>query len=185
MKRLAIVMAGIGIFGAAVVASPIIYTESGQVSGTLGATTLTNAAFTFVFTGDTANITGSGVLLNIPTSNSITIGASSGSFTTAVNVGVNTGSGIIGFTDLAKSNGITFTSAGAVGYNLATPISVTASTPFFDQGSLGTSLGTFTITSALNLSFTAITGVPEPASLTFVGAGLLGLMSLLLLRKRA
>jgi hypothetical protein len=186
MNLLGVVFMALGILSGAAWASPITYTESGQLSGTLGSTTLTNTAFTFAFSGDTTNITQPfpTEILNVAVSNSITIGASSGSFTTVVETGVNPVSGIIGFVDLTAFNGITFTSAGAVGYNLATQIFVTANTPFSASGSLGTTLGTLTITGAQNLTFTATTAVPEPASLTLIGPGLLGLTGLRLRRKR-
>lgn len=175
------VWAGVCVLGGSALAGPITYTESGTLSGSLGATTLTNVSFTFVFNGDTANIVSGNPLLNPATSNSISIGAFNGSFTTAVEVGVGA-AGIIGFTDLSENDGITFSSAGAVGYNLAAPITVTAPTSHFASGSLETSLGTLAITGAQNLSFTA-TLVPEPASMSLLGLSLLGLTSLRLRRK--
>lgn len=158
-------------------AGPITYTETGQLSGTLGTTVLTNTSFTFVFNGDTANITGSNPLLNIALSNSLSLGSSIGSFTTAVEVGVNPLSGVIGFSNTAENAGITFTSATAVGYGLATPIAITGGTPLFYTGTFATSLGTLDITSAQNLGFTASGGVPEPGTLALVFIGLFGLLA--------
>jgi hypothetical protein len=164
-------------------AGPITYVETGQLSGTLATAPLSGVSFTFTFIGDTTNITGAGTVsdpfFNLATSNTITIGASNGSFTTTVGMGVNNIDGIIGFSNLAETSGITFTSPGAIGYNLATPISVSSATAFFGSGSLLTSLGTLSITSAQNLTFTATTGVPEPATLelsalAFLGLALLG-----------
>ena len=137
-------------------AGPITYTETGQISGSLGSTILTNAAFTFIFQGDTADITNAGpsVLLNPAISNSLLIGSSSGSFTTPVEVGVAT-NGTVGFSDLSDANGITFTTSAAIGYGLATPISLSGGTATFATGTLVTSDGTLTINGAQNLTFTA------------------------------
>jgi hypothetical protein len=164
-------------------AAPIFYVETGQLSGSLGSTVLTDASFTFTFYGDTANITSlSSSLLNPATSNSISIGASNGSFTTAVDAGVNpsytSSSGIVGFTDPSENNGITFVSTGAYGYDLATPISVSSVSAFYDEGSLATTLGTLTITGAQDLTFTATGGVPEPSTCGISALALLGFVLL-------
>ena len=162
-------------------AGPITYVESGQLTGTLGTTPLTNAAFTFTFYADTTNITGAGTganpFLNPALSTAIVIGASNGSFSEAVDTGVNNVDGIIGFVDAALTAGITFNSSGAVGYNLATPISVSATASFAANGSFATSLGTLAISAirgAQDLTFTATTGVPEPATFSLLVVGLLG-----------
>jgi len=159
-------------------ASPITYVETGQLSGTLGTSGLNNVAFTFTFSGDTNNITGAGTganpFLNEAISNSLTIGVSKGSFLPVIDVGVNNVLGQIGVTDPALTDGITFTSAGAIGYDLVTPISVSSSSAYFAGGSLATTLGTLTISSAQNLTFTV--AAPEPATGILSVFTLLGLV---------
>jgi hypothetical protein len=162
-------------------ASPITYVESGQLSGTLGTTGLNNVPFTFTFNGDTNNITGAGTsaspFLNAAISNSLTIGVSNGSFSPVIEVGVNNVQGQIGVTDPALTDGITFVSAGAIGYNLATAISVSNSSFYFASGSLATTLGTLTISGAQNLTFTAAPATaPEPATSALSAFTLLGLV---------
>jgi hypothetical protein len=166
-------------------AGSITYVETGQVSGTLAGVALTNVPFTFTFLGDTTNITASGsILLNPAISNTITIGSSNGTFTIPVETGVVSGSNIIGFSDLARTDGITFVSAGVAGYNLATAISVSAVAPVVASGgSLGTSLGTLVITGSQDLTFTATTGVPEPGTFEFSLIALAG-VTLIGLRRR-
>jgi hypothetical protein len=158
-------------------AAPITYVETGQLTGTLGTSGLTNVAFIFTFNGDTANITGTGIsstpFLNPAISNTFVIGASHGSFSPVIDVGVNN-FGQIGVTDPALTDGITFVSIGATGYSLATAISVSGASSYFAGGSLSTSLGTLTISSAQNLTFAAATA-PEPATGTLSAFILLGL----------
>jgi hypothetical protein len=163
-------------------AASIIYIETGQLSGTLGSSALNDAAFTFTLIGDTANITGAGTamspFLNTAISNTFAIGASQGFFSSAVDAGADGVDAQVGLTSSALTAGITFNSAGATGYNLATAISVSASSPFFASGSFATNLGTLAITGAQNLTFTAIV-VPEPATgvlsaFTLLGFALLG-----------
>jgi hypothetical protein len=157
-------------------AGPIEYIESGQLSGTLGSTVLTNAAFSFTFFGDTANITGTNPILNPALSNVITIAGSPGAFTTAVEVGDSNAASVVGFSDLSLNNGITLVNAAAATYNLATAIGpLTAVTEFdLNASTLGTTLGTLTITSATNLSFQAVP-TPEPATVGLAALALLGM----------
>lgn len=163
-------------------AASIIYIETGQLSGTLGTSALNNAGFTFTLIGDTANITGAGTdaspFLNTALSNTFAIGASHGFISSAIEAGADGQSGQVGVTSPALTAGITFDAAGAMGYNLATPIAVSAISPFFAGGSFATNLGTLAITGAQNLTFTAIL-TPEPATgalsaLTLLGFALLG-----------
>jgi hypothetical protein len=185
----------ISIFGCAAWASPITYTESGQLSGTLGNTTFTNADFTFVLNGDTTGIsnTTAQIVWNLATSNSFTIGLLNGSFTSPVAVAVNQAPGRnLGFAYFPNGvNGfppnaaVTFISGAPAGYVLATPISVSAILPSHAGATLSTDIGTLTITDAQNLSFIATVSVPEPSSLSFIGTGLLGLATVYLRRKHA
>jgi hypothetical protein len=160
-------------------ASPIIYTESGLLSGTLGSTALNDVPFTFIFDGDTANIfdTGAGTLFNPALSTSITIGSSTGVFDTAVAMGDGLPFGIIGFGVVGQEIGITFQSEGDLGYALDTPISLSAPTAYFAGGTLATSLGTLDITGAQDLALVAAT-TPECETLALTGCGLLGLVAL-------
>jgi hypothetical protein len=163
-------------------ASTIQYTESGQLSGTLGATHLTNVNFVFTFLSNTANVTGNGStsnpFQNVATSNTISIGSSNGSFTSAVEVGDIGPYDLIGFSNTALTAFIAFQNAAAGSYNLGSAIGpLTSSTAYYDGGSLSTSLGTLTITGAQNLSFKATTtATPEPSMVGLIGFGLLGMI---------
>ena len=155
-------------------AGPITYTMTGFLSGSLGTAPVTAAAFTFVFNGDTANVTGTNPLLNPAISNSISItGFGSGQFTEAIDVGVNPTNGIGGFADTSLASALTFQNAGFVGWDLATPIGPLASaSPYWASGVFTTSLGTLSITGARDLTFQATT-VPEPATAALAGLALL------------
>ena len=163
-------------------ASTIQYTESGQLSGYLGSTKLTNVNFIFTFLSNTANITGNGStsnpFQNVATSNTISIGSSNGSFTSAVEVGDIGPYDLIGFSNTALNAFIVFQNAAAGSYNLASAMGpITASTAYYDGGSLGTTLGTLTISGAQNLSFKATTtAAPEPSLVGLIGFALLGMM---------
>ena len=132
-------------------ASPIIYVESGQLSGTLGGTVLTNVPFTFTFISDTNNIimgpAGCSCLLTRYISNSIVIGGSVGSFTSPEDAGVNPTVGIIGISDpTTDAFGISFVNDGAFGYDLATLIGpLTNPMVFVALGSADTTLGTLVL----------------------------------------
>jgi hypothetical protein len=155
-------------------AGPISYTMTGFLNGSLGTAPVTDAAFTFVFNGDTTGITGTNPLLNPAISNSISItGFGSGQFTQAIDVGVNPTAGIGGFTDTTETRGITLQIGGFVGWDLATSIGpLTSVAPFYAAGGLTTSLGTLSITGARDLTYQA-NAVPEPATAALAGLALL------------
>jgi uncharacterized protein (TIGR03437 family) len=78
MTRLVLKIAAVALFGSVTQAAPITYTLTTTASGTLGASTFTNATVTVTFSGDTSGITpgtGSftGALINTGTA-SVTIG---------------------------------------------------------------------------------------------------------------
>lgn len=175
-------------------AGAITYVESGEISGFLDSAALNDTPFTFTFYGDTSgifNFLSSGVLLNPATSNNIEIGASNGWFTDAVVVGVNPSigpsHGIVGFSSVSLTAGITFEAAGAFGYNLATPISVSDVPAYghYASGPIATNLGELTITDARNLAFTATLGAPEPSALFLCAAAFTALLFARHWRKRA
>ncbi|MEP7353237.1 MAG: hypothetical protein ABI824_08410 [Acidobacteriota bacterium] len=171
-------------------AGPITYIETGEISGRLGtgnaAISLTNTSFSFTFNSDTANIFTftPGVLFNPALSNSITIGALSGSFTEAMIAGLVPGSGLIGMGGAAGDKAINFSSAGAVGYGLVTPISVSNPAASFAGGTYSTTLGDLVVTGAQNLTFTAVLGTPEPGTIGLSVVGLLALAGTALRRSK-
>ena len=169
-------LALIGMFAVSMlVAAPISYTITGFLNGSLDATPFAAEPFTVVINADTAgvNLALPGILYNPAFSTSISItGVGSGSFVSSMIVGVNYLDGIIGFTD-GSVGGVTFQNAGAIGWDLASPIGpLTAASPFYAAGTLPTTFGTLTITGARDLSFSADTGVPEPSTGLLVAAAL-------------
>jgi hypothetical protein len=79
MKRIAVVLAAIGIFGGASLAGPITYVATTTATGSLGGTAFTNASVTVTLVGDTSNIAAGpapfGSFLVNPGSATIKIGA--------------------------------------------------------------------------------------------------------------
>ncbi len=169
--------------------TPITYTMTGNVSGSIGSTQLSNAPFTFVFSADTGGIFTwtdgyIDVLMNPASSTSILLSGSSGGFTEPVIVGVNAAAGIVGFADPNNTKGLTFYNAGAIDWDLASPIGpLTAAESGAGTGAFATSLGLFTIGSGSNLSFTA--EVPEPGGVLFFGSMLSGVIALWRVRVRS
>ncbi len=78
MTRLVLKIAAVALFGSIIQAAPITYTLTSTASGTLGASTFTNASVTVTLSGDTSGITAgtgsfSGALINTGTA-TVTIG---------------------------------------------------------------------------------------------------------------
>jgi hypothetical protein len=158
-------------------AEPITYTMTGTLSGSLGVTDFSGAAFTIVLDGDTANITEAGALFNGATSTSISIaGFGSGDFTEGIDAA--TAGGIAGLLNLSGTDGILIENLGFAGWDLATSLGPLEETgaAYLDTVSFDTSLGTLTITDAENVSFGASTStVPEPATVGLVALSLFGI----------
>jgi len=197
MSRVVVAIAALVLLGSVtqIKASPITYTLSSAVSGTLGGTSFTDALVTVTVTGDTANVTpGSApytdVVVNSGNATVDVSGVGTATFTDAVEIGdtltdtailgvpavlildSTTGTGILLETasifttyDLRSSLGPISGTGGVASGSHVTPVFATTA------GSLtwdvGQSLGAAT--------FTAI-ATPEPGTLQFLGAGLVALV---------
>jgi hypothetical protein len=164
-------------------AESITYTMTGTLSGTLNGTPFFNKAFTFVFLGNTADITSPdpGVLLDEASSTSISIaGFSAGDFTEGIGVAAVPSAGRVGFAIPSNlDDSLVIENSGFDGWNLATSVG-----PFEESGAalgsdgdFSTSLGTLVFFGgAENVSFSAsVAAVPEPASVGLVAVSLLGI----------
>lgn len=168
-------------------ATPIVYTESATVSGSLGGTPFTNVLITITLTGDTANITGTAPSFrNAGTAIFSVSGIGSGTFTdsmVAFDV-QNQGPGMAGITDLTKGDVFmgTFSSAFAT-YALSTSIGPLTGGVAENQGvSFPTTDGALILNSSTSSTFTAAAS-PEPISGSLLVLGVAGILAYGRLRK--
>jgi len=166
-----------GIMAAPLCAAPILYIEAGEVSGTLGLTTLANTPFEFDFEANTADLAGVGLTFD-PYSNPVrlgfvSVGAWKGSFTTPLTMDLVSSPRAIGFFDMSGNDGIDFAATGLSNYHLARAISISSPNSQYAAGWLSTDTGgTLTFTGAKDLTFTTIASVPEAGGLAYAAIGL-------------
>jgi hypothetical protein len=162
-------------------AAPITYTGQLTGSGTFGSTGFTDQLVTFVFEGDTANVTliDPGVYLNSATSATVAVaGIGQGTFTNSVAVWVNQGTLAFVFMDYTWGLPIAvFDNTAFSTYDLSTAIGplAVAIRGFNPAFNFPTDAGNFTLTSMSGSPpFSAkIAGseVPEPSSAALAGIG--------------
>ncbi|HLH19979.1 MAG TPA: PEP-CTERM sorting domain-containing protein [Bryobacteraceae bacterium] len=169
-------------------AATLLWSVTGNLSGSLGSTSFTNAPFTFTFSVDTTQVTAvvgyTGLYhsaAGLPGTFSIS-GVGSGDFNTPdqylfANQGCDylhtygcTGLGHLGSADI-----LDFQGAGLLAFDLATAVGPTTVSTSFASGSIGTTAGILSITAAdptFTAQFDTSSPTPEPASLALAGMGL-------------
>ncbi len=161
-------------------ATPITYTESATVSGSLGSTAFRNALVTLTMSTDTTSafFDAGGVFRNVGSATVSVSGVGSATFTDSIDVFDNPSfvPPAAGFADSNLGASILDTFDAAFGsYDLTTSIGPITNTPFINAGTaFGTTAGDFIISTSGNSTFTAVTGtaVPEPTTLVLLGSGL-------------
>lgn len=181
--------------GGAAQAATIVYTISGNGSGSLAGSSFSNANYSFTLTGDDSNITESTPVapfqvLNPLSSATFQIdGTGGGSFSIPTRLGFNVDNNAV-FFSRASGNDIFDFYVGAP-LDLTSSFSVTSTGlyPFSQFLGLATSAGALTFTGSSQVSFSnqiggstnpplpgGVTGVPEPANwaMMIAGFGLVG-----------
>jgi hypothetical protein len=171
-------------------ASPITYTESASINGSLNGVSITDELLALTGTGNTANITHPDVnTFEIPVTATFSVGSSSGTFTDAIVVFAQANDNA-GFEDLAVADILDTHNVAFGTYNLSTSIGpLTGDFGLINPGfSFPTTAGALIINSLVtNPTFTAAAGAtatPLPAALPLFATGIGGLGLLGWRRKR-
>ena len=159
------------------------YTESATASGSLAGTPFTNALVTMTATADTNNVTQSPLgtyQLTVATMTVTVDGFPTATFTDAMEVYVTQPGEFAGTDDTtARQTVLANTNTAFLTYDLTSAISKSGA-PFIHSGeAFPTTAGAFVLNSTGTATFTAgpaATAAPEPASLTLLGIGALGLL---------
>lgn len=171
-------------------AATITFTEViANASGSLDGTSFTLQTVTLALTADTSGINnlGGGFFTDLGTATVSVSGGGTDTFTDSMEVFVAQLSGVAGISDNTNlSEVLDVYNAGFATYALNTSIGPLSGGTFGAVSSYATTGGTFQFTSPLNVdhpaSFTAdIASLPEPGTLSLIGAGI----GLLMVRRRA
>jgi hypothetical protein len=166
-------------------ASPVTYTESATVSGSLNGVSFSNDLLTLTGTGDTTNITKlSGASVNSPVTALFTLsvsvaGVGSGTLTGPFEVfDVQSPADSVGFIPIGGPDLLDTMNAVFASYDLSTSIGpITGSSFINPPHSFSTNVGALDITSAGDATFTAVvTPLPATLPLFAIGLGALGLL---------
>jgi hypothetical protein len=163
-------------------ATPISYFNQVVASGTLGATSFTNALVTVRFDSDTANVTGgSGFFSDGVGTATLTIaGVGTAIFTGSIDVFVNQGAIAAGIADETIGGSISDTYNVALAtYDLMTAIGPLSGDPFIRPDlTFGTDEGGFNMTGTSGSAtfWATTTTIPEPGGFLFVASGIMALV---------
>jgi hypothetical protein len=186
MKRFAFFAVVVGLCGCALAgtgrAESITYTLQFTAAGSLGS--FANAQVTFTGKGDTANVMNFGGVffaIDVTTATVTVAGLGTATFTDSISINNFQSAGFVGWNDnLVGDMGDVINGVFAT-YDLKTSIgpvagSVSAGTFVAPPFSYPTSLGSLTFTSFGDTGTFTATAIPEPASLTLLGIGAVGLI---------
>jgi hypothetical protein len=173
------ILSVIGELGSAASATPVTYVLTGDLSATLGTTTLSDAAFTWTITGDTTALTTAPTygFPEVPAITDVIDISGLGDVEPTPQMFVAIYEENAAFIDGTSRNGITWVAAALSTWDAVTPIGPVnvQSTGF---APLATDLGLLTNEDPTNLVFTETAGapVPEPGTLGLLLGPIAGLI---------